>query len=1818
MVFYQGNLLMKRLVIFFSVTFSLFVAVIPAMTMAQDTQLYIGATGSGGINHNLLFILDTSGSMRNFVPNSGDMLPDGTRGPDKSRIAILKEVMDSTIAGLNNMNVGYMRMNGAFSAGSTLPRTTALDCRQSTLDNLSTSFPNVSAQRVMDIEAGTEELIKVNAQTHGAVDGRTAPNIDNACYIPTGGNILFPVRNLDTQVAELPFTAQSIDITSISTSAGDAQQLVGGTISLDSPTLDIGSSQCSTIQVASSNVTSGNDDAREEVRATFSVFNSSSNTIAIGQRSGFGELFSAFRFRNLGIPADVIISEASLVFTTDPASSTSTGLNVPIQAVLPGDGVAFPADASVSSAIISNQTLTSAAAFWQVPIASGLSAITSVDVGSVVEEWLNDRNTRVGTTTGTVTEPITFIIGPRLGGGLHAGREIRTANHSSGGTTLNLTYCQRLATATKVNVGLNFQDVNIPQGSTIDSAFIEFLPAPTLRPASQEDNSEKVTITAHAADDSAVFTATSNIAALPTTAASVDWTVAQMGTWLRTPVPTVDLSNIVQEIVGRNGWCGGNSMSFIIAGQDDLWRRVNSFDSDSGSPPVLHVAYTNGNAAGSTGGCDARSIAVALAQVDHSSLQLGAGQTANAIENTLSIESGSIMGMIFALPIGATGVGEDINITRAELEFYIESSTTSVTGGPDILINVEDSVDALNFLTGVGRLDATIRPRLASAGTVELKGNNLRTSASVNRVAVDVTSLVSAVTEQTGWQADNKIAFLLEADTSSTDSHSVLNFRTGVATNQQPKLNIEYQQTGASTATVRDALLTINELLQNANLLSWTPSVETLFEAALYWRGKEMVFGRFRGAARLGTQHVIVDTGNDAKSSGNISEDIDFTFAMHRTTTSHPGSWEGGVYNESPDKTGTRSCQYRRDPECARDSISDDMANNTTAQYISPIATAEDCARNFQIFLTDGQPTLVNKSTENMIIAEFGGVTSCSVNTAINAQLEKGRCAVEMVTDMANADQNPVITGTQTIQTYTVAFNLTPPPPDPSGSAPTEPPTETWLKQLANAGGGAYYEATDANALQAVFNEIIGEILQAPRAFSPPSISANAFNRLFSRDETYFGLFEAQRTPRWDGNLKKYRICTDSNNCILGDIIDSRGVALFRDQDGNATDQFNNNARSVWGNVDDGRDLRLGGAGASLLEPSDRTIYTQFDNDLEKFVGSLNSTGRVVNTDTWAANFSALSHIHASVCPGIAETANLADLQAGEDSCEDRMFWMLGADVRDTDSDGDTTELRPWWFPDILHSSPVVVTYGTDINNKFIDKILVGTNGGGVHMIDGEDGDEDWVFIPHELFANQPILYRNVVSDNVYGMDLTPVIRMIDVNRDATIDPADNDKVFGYFGMRRGGNSYYALDLTPAAIMTNTETRIVPSFVWSITTGGTSSDNANNFSRLGQTWSEPVVARIRCTGCVESSRTVLIFGGGYDAGLDDNFGLIAGRPNRGNAIYIVDADTGKIVLWIGHAAVLASGTLPAIPASGADIEVKDMLYSIVVKPTVLDSDGDGFMDRVYVGDLAGQVWRVDLAADGENAVVGKLADISDSEVLADQRRFHYAPAVVQVKDETYSTNSEYDYIVIASGDRASPLATTAQDRLYAFRDYQITPMDGDADGVATNYPVGNSGAIKESDLIDVTARVLSGAEDSDLEDIRDSQGWFFSFTADGQKGLSSPVVLRGELFLTSYLPPGTGSASSLSCSAAEGSGVAHNFNLLTAAATQNWDGDGAIDPVNNRSSALGGGIPSSVIPIFTEGGVTLSVGTGQGPKNLGSISSVPRARSYWTEDAPTF
>lgn len=330
-------------------------------------------------------------------------------------------------------------------------------------------------------------------------------------------------------------------------------------------------------------------------------------------------------------------------------------------------------------------------------------------------------------------------------------------------------------------------------------------------------------------------------------------------------------------------------------------------------------------------------------------------------------------------------------------------------------------------------------------------------------------------------------------------------------------------------------------------------------------------------------------------------------------------------------------------------------------------------------------------------------------------------------------------------------------------------------------------------------------------------------------------------------------------------------------------------------------------------------------------------------------------------------------------------------------------------------SSPnVVVFYGGN------DGVFRAVNGNQVNPLASPftlptPGGELWGFIPTEFFGqlkrqhdNSPALLMPSTPAGIvptpqrkdYFVDgSTGVYQVIDGTGRTT-------KAYLYLAMRRGGRFIYALDVTDP---TN------PKFLWK-------HSNADaGFSELGQTWSQPKVATV-----AGNTNPVLIFGAGYDAAAEDVEPPTADTMGRG--IFILDAVTGSLVWKATYGAALSC------PSASAACTLPEMKYSVPSDITLLDRDNDGKIDRLYVGDVGGNMWRVDLEPGGNSAPtswqVEKLAALGCTTGACAAgiapRKIFYPPEVI--------ATSGFDAVFTATGDREHPLYGTTPISITATND----------------------------------------------------------------------------------------------------------------------------------------------------------------------------------------
>jgi type IV pilus assembly protein PilY1 len=745
-------------------------------------------------------------------------------------------------------------------------------------------------------------------------------------------------------------------------------------------------------------------------------------------------------------------------------------------------------------------------------------------------------------------------------------------------------------------------------------------------------------------------------------------------------------------------------------------------------------------------------------------------------------------------------------------------------------------------------------------------------------------------------------------------------------------------------------------------------------------------------------------------------------------------------------------------------SVAEARTPGNNNRYLSPIH--DTCQQNYVVVLTDGEPTQdVDATARIQAMTDHSGDTFASLVNA-TCDIENGSdgaCFDDLAEFLYEGDASP-LPESQSVKTYTIGFAVDLPV----------------LEQAATRGGGAYYTADDTATLATALTNILVRILDTTQTFTSPTVAVNAFNRTQNLSDLFISVFNPTGQRHWHGNLKKYRLRPED-----AAIVDANGFAAVNP----ATGFFRTEAQSYWSAVPDGPVVTDGGAANVLPLPNARRVFTYMGTE------------------------AVLSHSANRIDQGnidIDDTV-LATGVMGEPTRDEVIDFINGVDVRDVNGNSSTTDARNQ-MGDPLHSQPVSAVYGPGLREGLL---FFATNDGVLHALNLESGVEQWAFIPPEFLTDQTLLLQNETSgEKHYGIDGDLRVHMI-ANNDNIIE--GDEKVFLYFGMGRGGDFYYGLDVTDPAN---------PALMWRL-------DGAT-LPKLGQTWSTPIATRIDIQGANyhvdNTDKHVLVIGGGYEP--DQDYQTFS-TDITGNAIYIVDAYSGEL-LWSAS----NSGATQNFGTSG-----RSMDYSIPARIRVLDRDGDGYADRFYAGDMGGQIWRFDvtngqpassLTAGGVIAQLG--AAPNPASPAASIRRFYYTPDIANVNTRT----ENFIHIGIGSGHRGHPLNDTNEDRFYALRDYNIGPMTQGQFNALT--------IITDGSLTPVTTTntaVLPGSNGWRL-DLNIGTGWA------GEKVLAEARTFNNQIIFSTFRP----STDVVTCTPQLGTNRIYQMNLFNGAPVTNLDGNG--------------------------------------------------------------
>ncbi len=781
------------------------------------------------------------------------------------------------------------------------------------------------------------------------------------------------------------------------------------------------------------------------------------------------------------------------------------------------------------------------------------------------------------------------------------------------------------------------------------------------------------------------------------------------------------------------------------------------------------------------------------------------------------------------------------------------------------------------------------------------------------------------------------------------------------------------------------------------------------------------------------------------------------------------------------------------------DASSDSDANNhpgTPPDH--PVQWA--CQKNFVIILTDGEPTKDDfdlDAPDDVGFSDFGALigdyipgdetetgvtcTGCNETTLYLDDIARFMQETDFLPNETDFPED------QVIDVYTVGFTTTAFAND-------------ILSRTAVEGNGTFYTSNDAETLSQAIVDTVTDIVRKSQAFTAPTVPAS---RTSDDGKLYTSYFVPSRANAfWEGHLQSWTIN------LNGDVLDKFGVCALVDPDaGECNDgPFLASAVPHWDAADE------------VPAPASRNLFM---SQLTASPGvSQKVAFNVANADATALGITAADvALYPSPVSGATTTAELSEMVVQNiRGCE------FGTGTTST-----TCVQRLSMLGDMFHSAPVVIPHppgGSSIasyntfSNTYRDRdrvMVVGANDGFFHIFhagtydsvtgtyDAGTGVEVAGFMPYAARQNAKQLPIDTNARDYYTVDGSPTV----VDAWLYSSPTSNTRIasgvewrtIAMSGLRQGGRSYFALDITDPSDVD------YPDYMWEFPREDAP---ASITDYMGETWSKPVITRIRVQVGMDNNggqgyeRWVAIFGGGFDPNGDPNdTAAYSPTATAGRSITILDLKTGEII------------ARKQFDASATDAQA-DMLYAMPASPAVFDLDFDGYAELIYIGDLGGNVFKWVLEREdtfGEPIFVNDVVNGAGSASQPNLPLVRWFSAPVYDSGTAKYYKSFYNslngvirtqklWLVFGSGERSNlpflGLTGTDQEnnRLYSIKD--VDPYDNSS--LAT---------ITEASLDDLTGNTGCASL---------SNVGFYLRGEDGEKFVSELDILFFYVFAISYKP----------------------------------------------------------------------------------------------------
>jgi len=774
-----------------------------------------------------------------------------------------------------------------------------------------------------------------------------------------------------------------------------------------------------------------------------------------------------------------------------------------------------------------------------------------------------------------------------------------------------------------------------------------------------------------------------------------------------------------------------------------------------------------------------------------------------------------------------------------------------------------------------------------------------------------------------------------------------------------------------------------------------------------------------------------------------------------------------------------------------------------------------------------------------------------------------------------------------------------------------------------------YFYVVNPLKLDQQLNRAFSAILSRGTSHVAPVVSVDEANRTQSGDKLFLAFFKPVSDGYWQGNLKKYGLEYVETLCPgrtepEWTLMDSQDPAQIA---GNCDGTFKLTSRSYWSTQIDGGYVDRGGAGERLLAamPGSDPVTPPTSGPYWSF--------RNIYTYKGATDGSLVKFIHANI--------DNTDLQVSDDYTRYRILNFMYGYTYDskTTTNPDPREKRDWILGDIIHSEPKLVEY-IDPTDGTVDYrfIVVGANDGMLHVfVDGVNptdtqvtiggvdypvGMEIFAFIPRDFLPRlQEFSNTNVHPYMVDGS--TQIIRS------SVIDAVTGyNKTTLVFGERRGGRSYWALDITDPNPL-NWKVK------WYIHGGPSAISGTTGFEELGYTFSKPFLTTLKTGPNASDVKNVMVIAGGYDL-LEDGFPeafddadedgawdtgetyavTIGGseiydtynptKDSMGRGIFVVDIDkTQNDSDFLLFKATYGETDV----TTGVAQTYNTMKYCFPADVSVIPFSPDRLV--MYAADIYGRIWKITynwfaedeaLAYSATSSRRWTVTRIFDSNPGSDMpsgsaEAFNAGPSLVSTDagrktfyspDISYFGNdwTSWPVLYFGTGDREHPRYTMISNRFYVVTDDGTFADETDLLNLTCDEL--DTDATIAPEVKEALSNILTGGGTP-------VRGWYRVLglqgscdddvdTADhtGESVLSQPTLFSENVYFTTYQPTFDDPCNPL--------GNAYIYALDYSFGTATFDYFGDISTTDNVQTLKdtyrkieGTSIPSGIKVITREG-----------------------------------